>query len=128
MNDLIKNIDKLDKIFDKQKELQGKMPEKVPFGEVSDWHWQEAINQFILAGMIELAEAAQVTQWKNPERVKFGWKRTQQLKLEKFKEELVDCIHFVVNLCLIAGMDANEVFDRYMNKNKVNVKRQEDEY
>ena len=31
----------------------------------------------------------------------------------KFKEEIIDLWHFVMNLAIISGMDGNEFYERY---------------
>ena len=40
------------------------------------------------------------------------------------KEELVDVLHFFVSLCLRSGMDAEELYARYLDKNRENFDRQ----
>ena len=34
------------------------------------------------------------TAWKNPAKIKYGWKKNQELNEENFKEEIVDLWHF----------------------------------
>ena len=68
------------------------------------------------------------TAWKNPHKIKYGWKKTQQLDEEKYKEEIIDLWHFVINLSISAGMTHEEVFERYLGKNKENHTRQNNDY
>ena len=42
--------------------------------------------------------------------------------------ELIDCLHFFVNLLLCSGMSADEVYQMYMMKNKENHRRQDEGY
>ena len=42
----------------------------------------------------------------------------------KLKEELVDVTHFLLSMCIHSGMDAQELFDIYLEKNRENVNRQ----
>lgn len=47
---------------------------------------------------------------------------------DKFKDEMVDAFHFFMNVLIAAGMDANELFERYLKKNKINIDRQNNGY
>lgn len=63
--------------------------------------------------------------WKNyddmsPEKREVQW--------QKVRMELIDSLHFFVNLLLGAGMTAEEVYQMYMAKNKENHRRQDDGY
>ena len=49
-------------------------------------------------------------------------------KNENFKDEIVDAFHFFMNIMIAAGMNADELFDRYLKKNKINIERQETGY
>jgi len=115
--------DKLKLIFDKQANLQDKL-----YGLDNLIKNQEFINVNILAMLDELSEVLRETEWKNPNKIKYGWKKTQKFNEENFKEELVDLLHFFINLCIASGMDDNELLFRYINKNKVNHKRKESGY
>ena len=82
----------------------------------------------ILALHEEAVEIMRESSYKNPDYVPFGWKKEQKSNNEKFKEEIVDILHFVVNLCLVSGMDSSELHQRYLNKNKENHLRQDNGY
>lgn len=47
---------------------------------------------------------------------------------QKVRMELVDSLHFFVNLLLAAGFTADELYKMYMAKNKENHRRQDDGY
>ncbi len=51
-----------------------------------------------------------------------------QVAWQKVRMELIDALHFFVNLMLCAGMTAEEVHYMYMAKNKENHRRQDDGY
>ena len=89
---------------------------------------QQYINQNILALHEEATEIMRETAYKNPDYVPFGWKKNQNFNNEKFKEEIIDIIHFVLNLAIISGMNSKEIYKRYLGKNKANHKRQKDGY
>lgn len=46
----------------------------------------------------------------------------------KYKEELVDAMHFFMNLMIAAGMTAEDMFSMYLDKNKENIRRQDEGY
>lgn len=47
-------------------------------------------------------------------------------KIKKSKGEFIDVFIFMMNVALFLGMDQKEIFDMYSEKQKLNVKRQED--
>ena len=51
-----------------------------------------------------------------------------EIAWQKVRMELIDSLHFFVNLLLCAGMTADEVYNMYMAKNKENHRRQDDGY
>ncbi len=70
-----------------------------------------------LALMVETVEMLQELNWK-------PWKKTQHpVKMEKVKEELVDCLHFLLELMIIWGMTPKEVFGAYQIKHGINKER-----
>lgn len=99
-------------MFKKQLSLQKKM--KVKFN-------QEYINTMTLAAIDELMESLRETPWK-------PWKKNQTFNKEKYKEELIDVWHFLINLSIASGMNYKEVCERFLNKNKVNFNRQNEGY
>ena len=120
-------MDKLNKIFEHQKELQTSLGIYKKIGSNPAMK-QQYINQMILALHEEATEIMRETAYKNPEFVPFGWKKGQVTNRDKFKEEIIDIVHFIINLAIISGMAADELFERYLGKNKENFKRQEDNY
>ncbi len=46
----------------------------------------------------------------------------------KAKEEIIDAWHFFINIMLGLGMTAEELFTRYLNKHKENIRRQNEGY
>ena len=122
-----KKLDKLDEIYNHQKQLQESLGIYKKINN-SDSMKQQYINQNILALHEEAVEIMRETAYKNPEFVPFGWKKGQQFNNENFKEEIVDLLHFIMNLVIISGMDADEFYNRYLGKNKENHQRQKDGY
>lgn len=100
-------------LFDKQKAFQTRLK--------NDIYAQSFITHQTLAAVVELAEAVQETPWK-------PWKKSATYNVEKFQEELIDVLHFLINLFLASGMDAQDVYYKFMEKNKENFDRQDRGY
>lgn len=105
-------MDKLDQIYRNQSKLQQKL--KTDY----DTQFQK---DMILGAIDELCECLREIPWK-------PWKKKQEYHEERFKEEIVDLLHFLVNLSLSAGMSSDELFERYCNKNKINHERHDSGY
>lgn len=103
--------DMLISIFRMQKSLQARP-------HITKQTFIETVRINTLALHTELSESLQETNWK-------PWrdKQTHTEWLEQYKGELIDCMHFFVNLCLNSGMNAEEVYRRYIEKNKINQER-----
>ena len=56
------------------------------------------------------------------------WWSKDTLDMQNIRVEIIDQLHFWMSLALCAGMDAQKVFDVYVPKNRVNVRRQETGY
>lgn len=112
--------DRLGTIFSQQRLLQ-----KNAYGyDPSEMEGEQRI-QFIkdmnLALQDELHEFLQEVGWK-------PWATSRHVNEDAAKGELVDALHFFVNLCMVVNMDAQELFDRYMEKRKRNEQRQIEGY
>jgi len=108
--------DKLSDLFKIQMDLQIKL------GNNKKVIWnQEYINNMSLALIDEILEALRETPWK-------PWKKQQSLNKERYKEEIIDAWNFLINLSLAAGMTSNEIYERFIDKNKINHKRKETGY
>ena len=118
--------DKLKHMFELQHKLQERLGTWKKIENESDK--QQFVNQQILALHEEAVEIMKESAYKNPELVKFGWKKGQKWNVENFKEEIIDIFHFVMNLAIISGMDSDEFYKRYCKKNNVNHERQENNY
>lgn len=78
---------------------------------------QEYINEMALALVAEVMEAVNETAWK-------PWKKKQEFNHEKFKEELIDCWKFLINLTLSSGMEPAELYELFLSKHKIIIQRQ----
>ena len=108
--------DMLTTIFDMQRTLQ---VEK--FRDPSRMSREEAIEFVrwnVLALEDELHEALAETGWK-------PWSANRHINRDEYIGELVDAVHFLVNLFLVVGATPEEVLERYKSKNAKNHRRQE---
>jgi len=125
------NFDKLEKIF----ELQGKLKEKYDLIErqkgiyVPDFpvdinicRNQEYFKSLAYRVVSELVEATECFRNK-------AWKQSEVLTdIDHLKEELADCLHFYIELCINLGITAPELFELYFKKQEVNRWRQATKY
>lgn len=89
--------------------------------EMSDKNRIEFIRWNVLALEDELHEALGETGWK-------PWQTSKHINREAFKGELVDALHFFLNLMLAGDITAEELLAGYLDKREKNAKRQEDGY
>lgn len=113
----------IEETLNKNSNLQELFDLQIRFQELAGFSIRT--TQFIRLAFIgivtEACEALEETNWK-------PWKQPQDKDENKFKEEIVDIWHFLINLTLASGMDADELMVRFKSKNKVNVARQEKKY
>jgi dimeric dUTPase (all-alpha-NTP-PPase superfamily) len=86
-------------------------------GEDRD-HFVQAMSTALV---VELGEALQEISWK-------PWASGQWFRREAYLEELIDVLHFWMNLVLVATDRPEELLTAYMIKHDVNAKRQADGY
>ena len=79
-------------------------------------------KEYLIAMEDEIAELRSWINWKT-------WKKDRkEVNVEEVKYEIIDLLHFWVNLCLIWGLTPEEVYQYYVNKKKQNIKRQNSGY
>ena len=106
-------MDKLEKIFEMQKLLD----DDIAARRNLDFTTEEWMQKEVLAMLSELSEVL--------DEVNFTWwKNKKPLDTDALRGELVDILHFFVSMCIRSGMDADELFARYIEKNKENFDRQ----
>lgn len=124
--------DMLKVIFDRQTELMAKyhsIEEKnlnhfIPQGalDLHDPQHQQRLKDFAWRITEEIGEAMNCLKNK-------PWKQTHMMTDEvHYREELVDAVHFMVELLIHSGFDARSLTEMYLNKNAVNQFRIRSEY
>ena len=106
-------MDKLEKIFEMQKLLD----DDIAARRNLDFTTEEWMQQEVPAMLSELSEVLDEVNFK-------WWKNKKPLDTDALRGELVDILHFFVSMCIRSGMDADELFARYIEKNKENFDRQ----
>jgi len=121
-------MDKLEAIFQKQRELlekfhdieasHGLLPDPNIPVDLKTHQGQAVIKSRAWNITEELAEA--MNELKNR-----PWKqKTYPVDLAKYYEEIVDALHFFIELCILSGLDAQQLYDMYMDKANINKHRQ----
>lgn len=83
---------------------------------------QARIHELFGFTVRELGEALQELRSK-------PWKQTwSPTDIDKFKEEMADALHFFVEMCITAGMSANDLFHAYFRAWEKNRDRQANGY
>ena len=107
-------LDMLQVVFDLQKKFDTEIVQKRKLEGISPDVW---IQKEVLAMLSELAELLDEVNFK-------WWKNPKEINYDNIKGELIDILHFFASMCLKIGMDAPEVYERYIQKNKENFMRQ----
>ncbi len=106
--------DKLDVIFELQKQFDNSLIIERGLQDISMEEWMQKETLAMISELAELLDEVNFKWWKNKQPVNAG----------RVKEELIDILHFFVSMCIKAGMDSKEVFQMYIEKNKENFHRQ----
>ncbi|NQT22350.1 MAG: dUTP diphosphatase [Candidatus Omnitrophica bacterium] len=110
---------KLEKIFDLQKQF-GK--QFIDFDNLSVQEKEKWTKELLIALMNEGFEALN---WTNAKH----WKKpVYPINKMELKYELIDMLHFLLNLMILWDITAEECFSMYMAKNKENHERQKRGY
>lgn len=106
-------MDKLEKIFEMQKLLDDDIASRRHL----TYSTEEWMQKEVLAMLSELSEVLDEVNFK-------WWKNKKPLNSDALRGELVDILHFFVSMCIRSGMNADELFERYVEKNQENFDRQ----
>ena len=112
-------MDKLEEIFDMQEALNARIG--VNTAGMNDDEKAKWILNYSRAMQQEMAELIDSVPWK-------WWAKYQEFDQQNARVEVVDLFHFLVSMAQVLGMSADEVYQAYLKKNKVNHNRQESGY
>ncbi len=120
--------DKLDILFDKQNELfkkqlensaaVNKMKNLYDIKEPFDGYRIFMLSTALLHEAVELQRE---TNWK-------WWKKETKTDIDKVQGEIIDIWHFMIQVSIEAGLDSKKIVEKYMEKNRENLARQERGY
>lgn len=112
-------MDKFEEIFQMQEALNQKIGVKMDsFSDEDKAKW---ILNYTRAMQQELAELIDSVPWK-------WWAKYQEFDEQNARVEVVDLFHFLISLAQTLGMSADDVYQAYTKKNKVNHDRQDSGY
>ena len=109
-------MDKLEHIFNSQKELADFI--KSPRYPVIK---EDKISVLSTALIHEAVELQRLTNWK-------WWKKEVAFDEKMAKEELIDILHFVIQISIELGMTPTDILNEYNRKNKINKERKINNY
>ena len=112
-------MDKMVEIFNLQEKLNTRIG--VNMNEMNDDDRAKWILNYIRAMQQELAELTDSVPWK-------WWAKYQEFDKQNARVEIVDLFHFLISLAQVMGMSADDVYEAYLKKNKVNHNRQDSGY
>ena len=112
-------MDKLTQIFEMQEELNARIG--VNLKGIDEKEQTKWVLNYTRAMQQEMAELTDSVPWK-------WWAKYQEFDKQNARVEVIDLFHFLVSLAQTLGMTADDVFDAYVAKNKVNHQRQDSGY
>ncbi len=112
-------MDNLNEMFDLQKNLNKRIG--VDTDNMTDEERIKWILNYSRALGQELAELIDSVPWK-------WWAKYQKFDIQNARIEIIDMFHFLISLAQTAGLTADDVFEIYSKKNKVNHQRQDTGY
>lgn len=83
---------------------------------------QEQTKNMLHAITCEIGEISDEINWK-------PWKSERKdVDLDLLYSELIDVVHFIIEICIMWGMDADKIYEYYVAKNQINHERQDQGY
>jgi len=110
-----KERDKLEELIDLQRNLFSFYKSKRKWYREADCN--EMLKTFVIALADESFEMLHLLNWK-------PWKNEKELDIDAIKEEAIDALHFLLQIFILLGMDADEVLQCYKEKLEENYRRQ----
>lgn len=112
-------MDKLEHIF----EMQNKLNKRIGV-DTDNMNEQDKIKwtlNYCRALGQEIAELTDSVPWK-------WWAKYQKFDNQNAKVEVVDMFHFLISLAQVLDLSAEDVYNGYLEKNKINFARQDSGY
>ncbi|GHC07230.1 hypothetical protein GCM10007047_25350 [Cerasicoccus arenae] len=113
------DMDKLDEIFQQQEALNKRIG--VDTSSLTQEEKIKWVLNYTRAMQQETAELIDSVPWK-------WWAKYQEFDEQNARVEVVDLFHFLISTAQVLGMTAEDVYEAYTKKNKVNHARQDSGY
>ena len=111
--------DRLEQIFEMQAALNKRIGiETVGMTQEQKVQW---VLNYTRALQQESAELVDSVPWK-------WWAKYQKYDEQNARVEVVDMFHFLISIAQVLGMSAEDVYQAYVAKNKINHQRQDSGY
>ncbi|MDD2710002.1 MAG: dUTPase [Verrucomicrobiae bacterium] len=111
--------DHLSEIFRMQAELNRRIG--VDTSNMNEEEQVKWLLNYCRAMTQELAELTDSVPWK-------WWAKYQKVDKQNARVEVVDLFHFLISAAQVLGMTADDVYEAYVKKNKINHQRQDHGY
>lgn len=115
--------DRLTVMFDEQVEFMRLLQEKRAFPhfpvDLSTKHGQKFVKEMSHECMHEMFEAIHLLTDSKDHRLS----RTNDFNREKFLEEMSDALHYFIEVCALIGISADDLFEAYTKKGRININR-----
>lgn len=112
-------MDKLAEIFQLQEALNERIG--VSLKDLSEEEKTQWVLNYTRAMQQEMSELIDSVPWK-------WWAKYQTFDEQNARVEVIDLFHFLISIAQALGMTADDVYQAYLAKNKVNHARQESGY
>jgi dimeric dUTPase (all-alpha-NTP-PPase superfamily) len=134
---LVVNMDMLTKMMEMQEKLNTNVIEKKQMQHYNpdsmNVHYKsgysatltEELNRRNWVDRLASALQAEVCETREAATQNVKWWKDKTKDMDGLKEEIIDCFHFLMSMALASGMNADEVFTRYVEKNKQNFERKD---
>lgn len=110
----------LKSIFEEQRDFQKN------FYDIDNMSEEEKVSyskEFILCAHRELGEVLNILPWKSHRKLE-----KKEIDVSELKEEIIDSFKFLLNLCLIWGMDSEEFKKLFFEKSQIVRERFKNEF
>jgi len=112
-------MDKLEEIFQLQEGLNKRIG--VDTSTLTEEEKIQWVLNYTRAMQQETAELIDSVPWK-------WWAKYQEFDEQNARVEVIDLFHFLISAAQVLGMTADDVYEAYTKKNKVNHDRQDSGY
>lgn len=121
-------MDKLQEMWEQQRKFMVLLQERRDFPQfpvdMTTKSGQKLLKSITHECMHELFEANQVLKNSKDHRVT----DVSDFNREHYVEELVDALHYFIEIAILSGVSMNELYEAYMKKGEINNRRIENGY